>query len=583
MNFRIRRIFDDLLPEDADALRQVQAILRTQFPDVRQRDVSQLSKKLRDPLSARFRSILFLAESAHHGVQGFALIMHAPDERFCFLDYIAAGSGRTSGGIGGALYARVREEALLLKSVGLFFECPPDDEVNCPEPDLRRQNGKRLRFYERFGARPLVDNEYQTKVKPSDTHLPLLVYDGLEPDRALPRAVAQRVVRALLERKYGDSCSPEYIQKVVQSFHADPVAQRPYRYHRDPPQVTPPNRDIPVDYRIAVTVSERHELHHIRERGYVESPVRIRTLQKEIDKLPFVTRLKSKRYPKRHIEAVHDHAFLQYLEHVCETIPEGKSVYPYVFPIRNPNRPPTDLATRAGYFCIDTFTPLHKNAWIAARDAVDCALTAADALSEGYRIAYALVRPPGHHAETRAFGGFCYLNSNAIAAQRLSARGRVAILDIDYHHGNGQQEIFYGRADVLTISIHGHPRFAYPYFTGFEDERGVDAGLGFNRNYPLPEQTTPEQYAATLDRALRRVAAFKPTTLIVALGLDTARGDPTGTWSLIAEHFESNGRRIGRLRLPTLVIQEGGYKTRTLGVNLRRFLSGLRSAHEDIE
>jgi len=208
---------------------------------------------------------------------------------------------------------------------------------------------------------------------------------------------------------------------------------------------------------------------------------------------------------------------------------------------------------------------------------VDCALTAAEKLLEGYRLAYALVRPPGHHAERRTFGGFCYFNSAAVAAQYLSAYGKVAVLDIDYHHGNGQQEIFYERSDVLTISIHGHPRFTFPYFSGFAQERGAGPGEGYNVNVPLPESVDGERYRQVLGKVLRRLAKFGPRFLIVALGLDTARGDPTGTWSLRPKDFEANGMMIGALHLPTLVVQEGGYNNRVLGVNARRFLMGLWS------
>ena len=155
---------------------------------------------------------------------------------------------------------------------------------------------------------------------------------------------------------------------------------------------------------------------------------------------------------------------------------------------------------RAGYYCIDTFTPISRNAYPAARRGVDCALTAARELLAGRRIAYALVRPPGHHAERRSFGGFCYFNNNAIAAQYLTAYGRVAILDIDYHHGNGQQDIFYRRSDVLTVSIHGHPGFAYPYFSGFKEECGEGEGEGFNLNLPLPEAVDGAAYRKALER-----------------------------------------------------------------------------------
>ncbi|MEZ5000182.1 MAG: histone deacetylase family protein [Bacteroidales bacterium] len=183
----------------------------------------------------------------------------------------------------------------------------------------------------------------------------------------------------------------------------------------------------------------------------------------------------------------------------------------------------------------------------------------------------------GHHAETPVFGGFCYFNSNAIAANYLSKFGKVAILDIDYHHGNGQQEIFYERNDVLTISIHGHPSFAYPYFSGYADEKGSGPGYGYNVNYPLKEKISGEEYRATLARALSKIRKYSPDYLVIALGLDTSKNDPTGTWSLLAKDFEENGKMIASLGLPILVVQEGGYRNRVLGINARHFFNGIKS------
>jgi len=325
-------------------------------------------------------------------------------------------------------------------------------------------------------------------------------------------------------------------------------------------------------------VNEGHDIHHVKDHGYVEAPVRLSAILHHLNKTELFTRLAPKRTSARHIKAVHDPAFVHYLRRACARLPWGKSIYPIIFPIRNLQRPPKDVELQVGYYCMDTFTPLNRNAYLAAQGAVDCAVTGARAILDGFRLAYALVRPPGHHAERRAFGGFCYFNSSAIAANYLSRYGRVAILDVDFHHGNGTQDIFYRREDVLTVSIHGDPHFAYPHFAGFADETGEGAGRGYNLNLPLPENITVERYHRTLAKALKRVVEFKPAFLIVALGLDTAKADPTGSWQLAAKDFQQNGQMIGALKMPTLVVQEGGYRTRTLGSNARHFFEGLWAA-----
>lgn len=307
----------------------------------------------------------------------------------------------------------------------------------------------------------------------------------------------------------------------------------------------------------------------------MESPVRIKAILRELEQTEIFLPVKVRHFSDKCIKAVHDREFVEYLKKVCRHVDPGKSIYPYVFPIRNATRPPQDLPIRAGYYCIDTFTPLNENAYKAAARSVDCALTAAETLIDGTRLAYALVRPPGHHAERRAFGGFCYFNSAAIAAQHLSRYGKVAVLDIDYHHGNGTQDIFYDRADVLTVSLHGHPRFAYPYFSGFSDEIGEGAGAGYNLNIPLTEHLDGKQYREALKKALKRIRQFAPVFVVISFGLDPAKNDPTGSWSLRARDFLEVGKMIGELRIPTLVVQEGGYKIRSLGINARHFFLGL--------
>jgi acetoin utilization deacetylase AcuC-like enzyme len=331
----------------------------------------------------------------------------------------------------------------------------------------------------------------------------------------------------------------------------------------------------PQQRKIALIVNDRHSIHHVADRGYVEAPVRIKAITDELDKTPIFETIPATKFGLKVIEQVHKPEFVRFLGKVCANVPAGKSVYPYVFPIRNRSRPPKSLPLRAGYYCMDTFTPLNANAYKAARRSVDCAMTGAECLLDGRLAAYALVRPPGHHAEYEAFGGFCYFNSSAIAAHHLSRQGRVALLDIDYHHGNGAQDIFYTRKDVMTLSIHGHPRHSYPYFSGFADEQGEGDGKGYNLNLPLPENLDGERYRKILAQALARIVKFDPQFLVVALGLDTAKGDPTGSCALLAKDFGDNGRMIGDLHLPTLVVQEGGYKTQTLGVNARHFFSGL--------
>lgn len=572
--FLIRRIYDDFLPRDSEAIAQVQNILRSQFKALKERDIAKLATVLHNPLKYRFRSIIFVAENNRGTVRGFALVQHAPDLGFCYLDYISIGSKRAGRGIGGALYERVREESKKLAETGLFFECLPDDPRLCRDSEEVKQSRKRLKFYEQYNARPIINTAYETPLKPDYDCPPYLVFDSLGRDDVLSRSRLQVIIEAILTRKYGKLCPPGYIDMVVSSVTDDPVKLRPHRYRQHVMQLSgSPARS--VDKMIAITVNEGHEIHHVHERGYVEAPVRIGRILEGIAHLRIFDRIKTHRFPEKHIRMVHDKGYVDYFKRMCSILESDKSIYPYVFPIRNKARPPKEMPVRVGYYCIDTFTPMNKNAYLAARGAVDCALTASRSLLQGYRIAYALVRPPGHHAEEKSFGGFCYFNSAAVAAHYLSDIGKVAVLDIDYHHGNGTQDIFYKRSDVLTLSIHGHPRFAYPYFNGFPDERGEGAGKNYNVNYALDEDIDSTTYAKVLERALQRIARFRPRFLVVALGLDTARGDPTGTWMLSRRDFYENGHRIGSLAIRTVVVQEGGYRTRSLGANAGCFFQGL--------
>ncbi len=583
--FRIRKLSNPFLDVNRRAMEKVRQIIRKQFPDIQEEKINELSEQMVDPLKYHYQATLIIAEDFNETIRGFALLLYMPDLEFCFLDFLAVSPGKPSSGIGGALYERLREEAEVLGAIGIFFECLPDDPQLYKDQKYLPQNKTRLAFYERYGARPIANTAYETPVKPDDDGAPYLVFDGLGQTATLPVEKTRKIIRAILERKYGDYCPEDYIQKVVSSIQDDPVTLRPFRYLKKE-EAKSFKTFLPEKQKIFWVINDRHSIHHIREKGYVESPVRIASIEKELVKMGVFRKGEIEEFPEKFILDIHERGYVTYFKTVCKNLAPGKSVYPYVFPIRNSARPPKELSVRAGYYCLDTFTPLNQNAYLAARWGVNCTLTAATEILEGTRSAYVLTRPPGHHAERKIFGGFCYFNNCAIAANYLKPFGKVAILDIDYHHGNGQQQIFYSRNDVLTISIHGHPSFAYPYFSGFKDEKGKGKGLGFNINYPLDEEIDPDIYKTVLAKALGKIKTYAPEFLIVALGLDTAKGDPTGTWRLTPKHFEQNGRLIGELRLPTLIVQEGGYKHQALGSNAKAFFTGFfraTRAEKDID
>lgn len=571
--FRIRRLYDTNSAQNSLAVEDVTAILKDQFPALHHTEFEKIPLILADPIKYKFHAILFVADNMKGQISGFALLLHASDLNFSFLDFISAAKYQTGRGVGGALYEKVRDESRLLKVKGLFYECLPDDPKLCKDPDVLHQNQARLRFYEKYGARPIINTKYETPVNPGDDNPPYLVLDTLGRENQLTSVELRKIVQAILKRKYSDLCDANYTKMVLSSIRDNPIRLRDFRYARTRKKEREPV--VPEDQKIVLTFNNKHKIHHVQERGYVESPVRVETILSAISQTGIFRQVRSRVFADRYIEEVHNRRFLAFLKSICMKIPDNKPLYPYVFPIRNKTRPPDELTMCAGYYCIDTFTPLNKSSYLAARNAVNAALSAAQAILEGNRLAYALIRPPGHHAETDVFGGFCYFNSASIAAQYLSKAGKVAILDIDYHHGNGHQEIFYKRSDVLTVSIHGHPSFAYPFFSGFAEEKGEGEGLGFNLNMPLAEHIAPQNYLEAVKSAIRRINRFKPEYVVVALGFDTAKGDPTGTWMLDADAFFELGRLVGGIPKDILFVQEGGYLTKTIGKNARRFFQGV--------
>jgi acetoin utilization deacetylase AcuC-like enzyme len=301
-------------------------------------------------------------------------------------------------------------------------------------------------------------------------------------------------------------------------------------------------------------------------------------------------------YPQSHIEAIHDSDYLHFLKTVNSTpVNDAEFVertpaevaYPFTFPYVSgiSKKQSTSIVAQMGRYCFDTATPITASTWPAAVKAVDCVLTGADALlEEGQRVAYALCRPPGHHAHRAIAGGYCYLNNAAIAAHYLlqslpsGEKGKVAILDVDFHHGNGTQDIFYDTDAVLFVSLHHTPDGAYPYFSGFEDECGRGQGEGFNVNFPLPSATDEQLYTSTLQQALEKIRGYGPAYLLVSLGFDTFKDDPISSFKLGEEYYTQMGSLIGALHLPTLIISEGGYAIEKLGTLAVNFVSGFLSA-----
>lgn len=284
------------------------------------------------------------------------------------------------------------------------------------------------------------------------------------------------------------------------------------------------------------------------------------------------------------VRRVHDEQFIEFLSSAwadwAAAGNRGEAI-PDCWPARRMSqRVPTGISGKLGYYAMAAETSISAGSWEAACAAADVALTAADLLHRGASAAFALCRPPGHHAARDLYGGYCFLNNAAIAAQYLRDQGaaRVAILDVDFHHGNGTQDIFFDRADVLYASLHGDPAEAFPYFSGYADETGAGAGAGYNLNLPLPRATGFTSWAAALATALHRVRDFAPDALVISLGVDTFAGDPISFFKLQSADFSAYGRMIGACKLPTLFVFEGGYAVADVGVNAVNVLTGFEGA-----
>ncbi|MBH0236224.1 histone deacetylase family protein [Methylobrevis albus] len=312
-----------------------------------------------------------------------------------------------------------------------------------------------------------------------------------------------------------------------------------------------------------------------------EKPVRAEYVRARVEEVGLGPVLAPKSWSLDAAARVHDAGYLDFLGRAWDMwAAEGNhtTALAMTWPVRGLRNDivPTSIEAMLGYYSMDAGAGFMPGTYAAIRGSLDCALTAAECVAGGEAAAFALCRPPGHHAGSAFMGGYCFINNASVAAQWLRDNGaaRVAILDVDYHHGNGTQEIFYARGDVLVCNIHGDPNTEYPFFLGHVDETGTGAGEGANANYPLPFGTDFESWGAALDHACGRIEAFGADVVVVSLGVDTFERDPISHFKLTSADYPKIGARIAKLGRPTLFVFEGGYAVDEIGINAVGVLTG---------
>lgn len=311
--------------------------------------------------------------------------------------------------------------------------------------------------------------------------------------------------------------------------------------------------------------------------SHSEVPARIETIERALKREKYVVSTDFESLPTSLLVKTHRSEYVKFIAQASRELKKNEALYPSIFNMGHGNGL-TNLMTKMGNYSSDMYTPILPATYKSAFESASIAYSVVRNIKIGKnKVGYALCRPPGHHATSSLMGGYCYFNNSAIAANYLSSFGTVAILDVDLHHGNGTQEIFYKRSDVLTVSIHADPKYKFPFYTGFSNEIGAEAGKGFNVNFPLKEKTGDAAYQKTLLKSLSIIEKFKPTYLVVALGLDTFIEDPIGFFSLTTPYYQQMAKTINALGLPTVIVQEGGYNTEKLGDNAVSFINGMIS------
>lgn len=311
-----------------------------------------------------------------------------------------------------------------------------------------------------------------------------------------------------------------------------------------------------------------------------ERPERAETIKAELEKRHFGPFLAPETFSLDPVLKIHDAGYVSFLQTAHKEWTDNNftgNAVPAMFNAQHgATRAPKHIEGRMGFYFADSYLSMNEHSWNAIKTSADIALTAQKLMSGGETSAFALCRPPGHHATAKVGGGLCFLNNAAIAAQAFLDAGnkKVAILDVDYHHGNGTQDIFYDRGDVLFVSIHADPYYDYPFFLGHADETGRGKGEGANKNYPLPLGTKWDAFGAAMDDAVKTIAAYKPDILIISLGVDPYKDDPISQFKLENDDFTRIGEKIASLKLPTLFVMEGGYNIPNIGINVANTLEG---------
>lgn len=317
---------------------------------------------------------------------------------------------------------------------------------------------------------------------------------------------------------------------------------------------------------------------------YHETPNRIETLYQHLTRHGLGIPVRTHRTAAiQELMMVHDIDLLEQIQIASASQVDDQYLYPEFFPIRlSMANSPKSLTGRMGEFCTDPYSPIGKGTWRAAIASAGLAIEGAEILLRAEALcAYALCRPPGHHAGSDFFGSYCYLNNAALAAKRLLALGRVAILDVDYHHGNGTQQIFWDEARVLYASVHIDPNVDFPYYAGYAHETGGSQAPGSTYNFPLPPGARSSTYLQALDALLAAIRAFQPASLVVSLGYDAYQLDPFSAFLVDVGAFTAMGSRIAALGTPTLLVQEGGYAVDALPRLAQNFLEGYLSTQPD--